>query len=172
MNLRRSRTTMPSISPDVKCTDCCADFDVTFYLRIICSALGHEIRSAQQTFEGPGVGPPAFQLVPGHLISFDVVIVDVRYFQFAAAGGLQSAHDVVNVSVVHINSDDSVVRLGLRWLLFNSQDPRAIKNGHAKTLGIGNFLQEDLGAAALATIRAHCRANVSFNDVVTQYHAN
>src|SRR5690349_20245985 len=141
-------------------------------LNLIGSGFRDEIRSTQQAFERSGIGPPAFELFPRHRIARDVGVVDVGDLELAAAGRLQRANDVVDVFVVHVNSDHRVFRLRLRRFLIDPHNAAAIETRHSKPLRIGDLLQNYLRAAVLSFISINGRADVPLNDVVAKHHAN
>src|SRR5215207_4146782 len=123
----------------------------------------------QQTLECSGVSPPSFELFPGHIIARDVSVIDVCDFQFAAPGRFQRTNDVVDVTVVHVNTNHGIIRLWLCGLLIDTNNPFTFEPGHAKTLRIGNFLKHDLGAATLLAITVDSGANVSLDYIVAEY---
>src|SRR2546429_527187 len=135
---------------------------------IVSSGFGDQIRGVQQTLKSPGIAPPSLQFVPGHVAAIDISVVNVRNFQFAAAGRFKSTDDVKDIRVVHVNSNHCIFRLGLRGLLLNLQHAIAVKFRDAETLRIRNTLKQDFGAATLLAITVGSLQDISLNDVVTK----
>src|ERR1044072_899957 len=150
----------------------CGIAATTVGLHFVGARFSNEVRGAQQALKRSGVSPPAFDLFPGHRIAGDVSVVDVCDFELAATGRLQSSDDVEDFTIVHVNADDCVLRLRLCGLLVDANDATAIQSRDAETLRIGNFFQDDLGAATLRAIIVNGRENVSLDDVVTQDHTH
>src|SRR5438045_1111333 len=123
----------------------------------------------QQTLKRSRVSPPAFELFPRHRIPRDVRIVDVGNLEFATTGRLQRANDVVDRLVVQVNANHGVFRLRLRRLLVDVKHAAAVESRNAKSLWIGNLLENDLRAATLRFISSYRRANVSLDDVVAEH---
>src|ERR1700694_1600360 len=126
----------------------------------------------QQTFKSSRIAPPAFKFVPGHFAPFNIGVVYVGDFQFAAARWLECAYDFKNARVVHVNSDHGILGLWLQRLFFYLQYAPAVEFRDAKALRIGNALQEDFRAFVLSAIRIGSRANVSLNNVVAEDDTN
>src|SRR6266545_184425 len=153
------------MSPVLKPSDIRTNLHRPVQLHFVCARLSHQIRSAQKTLEGSGVCPPPFQLLPRHLTTFDVSVVNVGDFQLAATGRLQCANDVKHFAIVHVDSDHGVFRFWRCGLLFNTQYALAAEFGNAKTFRIGHLLQYDLGPLCLFLIRLDRAGNIALNDV-------
>src|SRR5215216_3060748 len=150
----------------------CVQLPLGFEIHFVCACFSNEVRGAQQALKCSGVSPPAFDLFPRHRVACDVSVVDVCDFELAATGRFQSSNDVVNLSIVHVNADDCVIRLRFRGLLVDANDATSIQSRHAETLRIGDLLQNDLRAATLRTISIDSREYVSLYYVVAENDAN
>src|SRR6185369_11747274 len=148
------------------------ELSLSFEVHLVGARFCHEVRSVQQALERSRVSPPTFDLFPGHRIARDVSIVYVGDFEFAATGRYQRFDDVVDVGVVHVNADDCIIGLRLRGFLVDANNTTAVESRHAETLRIGDFLQDDLRAAALRAIRINCGQYVALDDVVAKDNTN
>ena len=129
---------------------------------------GDEIVGSEEGLEGAGVGPPAVEVSEAHGALGDVGVVDVGDLEFAAVGALQLLDLVENRLVVHINAGDGEVGFGIMGLFLDAEYSSAFYLGDAEPFGVGNLLEEDLGARRLPTEIFDRRADGTLNDVVAE----
>ncbi len=102
----------------------------------------------------------------------DVAVVDVRDLVFIALRGFELADTVEHRAIVEVNASYGIGRFRLGRLLLNANDSLTLENRHPKPFGIGNLLQKHHGAFLLP-LEGLCRfANVAFDNVVAQHHAD
>src|SRR5580692_9960812 len=77
-----------------------------------------------------------------------------------------------NRSVVEIDSDYGKIGLGRSRFFLDTYDVIPANLGNAKSLRVGNFLQENLRSASLLPERIDSSANIHLDDVVSQHHAH
>ena len=130
--------------------------------------LFHQPARSIQALEGPGVGPPALEVVELHGSGLDVGIVHVRDLEFPAPGRLERLDDVEHAGVIHVDARNGVVRLGRLGLLFDPLHPVAVQLGHTEALGIRDFFQDDARAPLLPAKGVDEGSDVVFDDVVPE----
>src|ERR1700757_321304 len=86
----------------------------------------------EQGLERSSVSPPAFENFIREFVFFDVKVVDVGYFELAAAGRFQAPDFFEDSFVVQIDSDDRIVRFGRFGFLFDAHNALPLDLSYAK----------------------------------------
>ena len=83
----------------------------------------HEVAGLQQAFVRTGVEPGETPTENLYLefFAFEILVVDVGDFQFAAGRRFEALGDFDDFPVVKIEADDGVVRLGTLWFFLNAE---------------------------------------------------
>src|SRR4030095_12604651 len=116
--------------------------------------------------------PPTVEFLPRHLSSFDVRVVDIRDLELAAPRRPKRSNYVVHLTVIHVDTNDGIIGFRNGWFFFNAHDLAPVKLRDTKTRRIRYLLENDLRTVALIAIRADCRSNISFDNIIAEDHAH
>src|SRR5690349_20969878 len=136
------------------------------------AGFGDEIGGEEEGFESAGIGPPAVQDAVGEGAFLEVHVVDVGNFEFVAPAGLGLADFLEDGGVVEIEAGDGVIGFGGFGLFLDAEDAAIDDFGATKAVGVGNFLENDVGAGGLFFESFLGGDDVVFDDVVAEDDAD